>query len=181
MQFIRTKSSRERFKILLTGVIESIKTKKDSIYHLNNYMHDKNISFNFKKALLELENVKINVNFDKIFPYHLIAAAEELCFGFAIANEMNIHIVHPYKDLRFITGDQPIVNIHVDYNNIDNLIPDNEFFYLLSPKIGIILNNSKHEVWQKNLSKVKTLLLNSKINDAAFLQVFAIDASDFPL
>ena len=179
MQYVRTKAIRESLNSAFSNVHEDLERLKRSVDLVSALAIKNNIPFDKEKAEEELEDLNANLNFDKVTPFITYSTVDELTYAFAYMQKMNLNIIKAHPDIKFITGDQPVINIHAPSRNSHEEIDNLEFYYPLSPMIAIVLNFKDHDPWPEKISKEQTLELNNKIFEAAHLQVYAGDESDF--
>lgn len=179
MQYIRTKAMREN----LNNNFSNLRHDLGRLTRLLNFVSEKakkhNIPFDKEKAKKELGDLDSHLIFDHVSPFIIYSTVDELTYAFSHLIKMNLYIVKSHQDIKFITGDQPAININSPSPGSQEEVGDLEFYYPLSPDIAIILNFPDHEVWPEFLSKNQTLELNQKIYEAAHLQVYATDDNAF--
>ncbi len=181
MQYIRTKSMRESLNNTfsdLSGDLDRLVGLLDEISK-KAHMHD--ILFDKEKAEKELKDLDSNLDFNNVVPFITYTTVDELVYAFTQKNTMKLYIIKSHPEIKFITGDQPAINIHSPSPNDKKEVDDLEFYYPLSPDIAVILNFPDHQEWPKNLSKQQTMELNKKIYQAAHLQVYATDDNAFKI
>lgn len=179
MQYVRTKAMRESLNSTFSNINDDLEKLKRSVDFVNDLAMQYNIPFDKAKAEEELENLNANFNFDNVTPFIIYSTVDELTYAFAYLQKMNLNFIKAHPDIKFITGDQPVINIHSPSRNSQEEIYDLEFYYPISPMFGIILNFKKHEPWPEEISKEQTLELNKKIFEAAHLQIYAGEENDF--
>jgi len=179
MQYIRTKAMRENLNDTFSNLQKDHDRLIRSLDLVSNLAKDHGISFDREKAERELEDLDENMIFDHVSPFIIYTTVDELTYAFSHLKKLNLYVVKAHHDIKFITGDQPAINIHSPFPNSKEDVKDLEFYYPLSPDIGIILNFAGHEAWPDTLSKEQTLELNQKIFEAAHRQVYAIDENAF--
>ncbi|EZI34400.1 hypothetical protein BW31_01443 [Pantoea agglomerans] len=179
MQYVRTKAMRES----LNNIFSDIKKDHSRLIRLIDFVSKKakvhRIPFDKEKAQRELERLDDNLVFSHVSPFIIYSTVDELVYAFAHLNKMNLYIVKAHQDINFITGDQPVINIHFHSSCSHQEVNDLEFYYPLSPSTAIILNFPNHDEWPDNLSKEQTIELNQKIYEAAHRQVYAFNAYAF--
>lgn len=179
MQYIRTKAMRENLNEMFSNLRHDLDKLIRSLDFVSDAANNNNIPFDKNKAKKELENLDSHLTFDHVSPFITYSTVDELTYAFAHLTKMNLYIVKSHPDIKFITGDQPAINIHSPSPNSQKEVGDLEFYYPLSPNIAIILNFPDHEAWPELLSKKQTLELNQKIFEAAHIQVYATDDNAF--
>ncbi|WP_458038951.1 DUF4238 domain-containing protein [Pantoea ananatis] len=179
MQYIRTKAMRENLNDTFSNLQKDHDRLIRSLDFVSKKAKDHGIYFDREKAQRELENLEENMIFDHVSTFIIYTTVDELTYAFSHLNKLNLYIIKAHQDIKFITGDQPAINIHSPSPNSKEEVSDLEFYYPVSPDIGIILNFAGHQAWPDTLSKEQTLELNQKIFEAAHRQVYATDENAF--
>ncbi len=179
MQYIRTKSMRENLNNTFSDLSSNLDKLVRLLDEISRKAHEHNIPFDKEKAAEELNDLDSNLVFNNVVPFITYTTVDELVYAFTQKNRMELYIIKSHPEIKFITGDQPAINIHSPSPNYKKEVDDLEFYYPLSPDIAIILNFPDHQGWPKHLSKQQTIELNEKIYEAAHLQVYAANDNAF--
>jgi hypothetical protein len=105
-----------------------------------------------------------NENLVKV--YSLIFADS---LGNWIYSRANIYFFE--TEYEFITGDQPIINIHASYKPSFEPVKEMEFYYPITPKLAIFITPKK--LSNINISKGETIKYNDEIRNKSYEQCYA--------
>jgi len=98
----------------------------------------------------------------------------------SLRNEFKCVLLHNQSIRPFITGDQPVINLHSTYSKKLNEPPvDLELYYPLSPTLALLLTKSQaYETLRRRVvSENDASIYNQKIIEASEEQVYASSAS----
>ena len=99
------------------------------------------------------------------------------CATNLISKNAHITLLINNSDKNFLTSDQPIINLLADYTNLNKDTQELIFYYPISPKIAITLNdnNSLSEI---EVSEDMIKEYNDKLVKASYEWVFGVSQSD---
>lgn len=125
------------------------------------YMRTKKMKTRFieKQDLLEKPPEYSTVRLDKVWNLASHLLATNLGYGLSSCDEFKCVFLENTSKIPFITGDQPIINIHADYNKNDNeWVEKSEFYYPITPTRAILITDSK-----KYLNNEKVKICESEV------------------
>jgi hypothetical protein len=148
----------------------------DFILYLSfQYFRTKKIKQNVKESIGE--NASFFTDFDNAF--NLIVPIISTVFGNSIVNsiknkDISCYILTNPTEIPFITGDQPVINIHTSVDkHVETL--DLELYYPLSPSISLLI--TKEHICNTECSVEKVKEYNDIIESQSLELIFANDES----
>ncbi|KGA28369.1 hypothetical protein KS43_21620 [Pectobacterium odoriferum] len=178
MQYVRTNRMKKR---IVSNVDFLFETRAEIVRNLNRFesmLSEQSIKIDMRKVKQQMFEFSMNVNIDKIAPYCLDNMAQVMTKLFTVMHPMKLSLVRAPGGTRFITSDQPIVNILSDSEHND--IKGHDFYYPLSPTLAISL--TPHHSWSVERIKINqesVVNLNRKMYEFSDSQVYALDKNDF--
>lgn len=174
MQYVRTKNIRESLITNFKKIDEFIDKIKANIVPVAEFAKIHNVNINVEMAKEQIKDTAVNFNLEKTMVYNSLSAANELAHGLIVANKMSLGVLQTPDELKFITGDQPIINLKLHERDEKGNILDMEFYYPLSPQVAILLKKDKEPtVYNKTLSSDEVDYYNNFIFDNSYEQVYA--------
>jgi hypothetical protein len=102
-----------------------------------------------------------------------LVRAYSLIFADSLGNwiysKANIYFIE--TEYEFITGDQPIINIHASYKPSFEPVKEMEFYYPITPKLAIFITPKK--LSNIIISKDETIKYNNEIRSKSYEQCYA--------
>lgn len=148
----------------------------DFILYLSfQYFRTKKIKQSVKESLGE--NSSLFTDFDDVF--NLIAPIFSTSFGNSIFNlikskELYCYLIKNTTEISFITGDQPVINIHANFEkNVET--SELALYYPLSPALSLLITKDKNYNIECSIEKVKEY--NDMIERQSLALIFANDES----
>lgn len=127
--------------------------------------------------LLENNNLsKFNINKNNICPenlvHHIFWYIECILSDKLYNKNAHLTLLLNHTNIPFLASDQPIINILADYQSFTDEVSDLIFYYPISPKIAITVNDKNNfERYELNESEVE--LFNQKLIAASYEYVFS--------
>jgi len=149
----------------------------DFILYLSfQYFRTKKIKQSVKESLGE--HASVFTDFDDAF--NLIVPILSTVFGNSVlnhikCNEFYCYLINNNTDISFITGDQPVINIHANFEK-NGETSELELYYPLSPALSLLITKEKNYNIECSREKVKEY--NDIIERQSFTMIFAYDESD---
>jgi len=133
-----------------------------------NYMRTKGFKDTFTKEMKK--KTKLNVETIWSILIHLLASNVGLHL-YAERKKRKLVLVNNCTDVTFITGDQPIINLHAVKSQIPSRLA---FYYPISPRLALILGEQDEEppYSTERITSAQVSELNAKILEACHSQVF---------
>lgn len=97
---------------------------------------------------------------------------QNLCAYNLIKTNAHLTILINNTDIPFITSDQPVINLKADYTNLENITDELVFYYPLSPKVAITINDSNTDE-KILLSEDDVKNYNSSMVNASYEYLFS--------
>ncbi|MBU9808201.1 DUF4238 domain-containing protein [Rahnella sp. SL6] len=97
-----------------------------------------------------------------------------MSYAFSFANKLSLTILHAPSGPKFITGDQPVINLKQNERDEQGNVLEVVLYYPLSQDIAILLKkDTEHRVYEENITLEKIRELNGFVFDNSFEQVYA--------
>lgn len=174
VQYTRTKKIRESLINIFKETGKYIHKLEANIPPVAEFAKKHDIDINIELAQVQIKNHELNFNLEKTMVYNSLASANELAYGIIAANKMSLTVLQVPCGFKFITGDQPIINLKLHETDAKGNILDMEFYYPLSPNVAILLKKDKEfTVYNKILSPDEVSYYNKFIYDNSYDQVYA--------
>ncbi|MBU9813495.1 DUF4238 domain-containing protein [Rahnella sp. C60] len=174
MQYVRTKNIRESLVKVFSNFDEySIKMERNVDAVVEHAKKNK-IEINAELAKEQVKNLSDNLNLYNTMAYTAISSANELAYAFSVANKLSLTILHAPSGPKFITGDQPVINLKQNERDEQGNVLEVVLYYPLSQDIAILLKkDTEHRVYEENITLEKIRELNGFVFDNSFEQVYA--------
>ena len=91
-----------------------------------------------KEKTMEVPSHQIGVNPEKIFPLLSQIIATSVAYGLN-AEDRQLYLLRADGKERFITGDQPVINVKAAPGSSSETITGLDFYYPISPTIAVLL------------------------------------------
>lgn len=143
------------------------------IYLCFQYFRTKNIKQNVKESLGE--HASLFTNYENAF--NLVVPIVSTLLGNSLLNrikskELYCYLLKNDTEISFITGDQPVINIHANLNkNVGTT--DLELYYPLSPTLSLLI--TKEQICNIECSVEKVKYYNNMIERQSLELIFAND------
>lgn len=150
-----------------------------SVFLAHQYVRTKKIRENIYNSFRDVTS-KISVNIESAWSAMRNIDAISIALAIYSKKEYRIILLENNSNISYITGDQPVLNIHA-VDDFGNKIPTKtEFYYPVSPNIAILLSNDKIYKHKKyTLSENDVVKYNSFIKRVSHEQIYANSDSLF--
>ena len=179
MQYVRTSAMKNKYARQFKGIQEHQDRIPNLLNNIKAQLALEKITLNAATIKENLLDINSHLDFNKIYLYLLPNICHELAFAFSETNKMKLELLTPPPEYRFITGDQPIINLKVNVNDQFADVPGLEFYYPISPIKAIRLTiHHERVVHTTTLSPHEVSVLNKAIYSHAKNQVYAANECD---
>lgn len=142
------------------------------IYLCFQYFRTKKIKQNVKNNLKEYASMF--ANFDDAF--NLLVPILSTLLGNSLFNlinnkELNCYLLENVSEIPFITGDQPVINIHATFKKYNEEATDLALYYPLSPNKSLLI--TKEQICDLECSIEKVKEYNDMIDSQSLELIFA--------
>jgi len=174
MQYVRTKYIRESLIETYSKPEEFIHIIEKNLPGIVEHARQNNIHIDLQLAVEQLKDTKTNLNIEKTMSYTAISSASEIAYALIIENKMSLTVLHAPDDVKFITGDQPIINLKTHDRDENGNILDIVLYYPLSPKVAILFTRAEeYTVNNLEISSDEVKFYNNFIFQNSYDQVYA--------
>ncbi len=104
--------------------------------------------FRTKKRLEALKDSNaFNLDYTKIWGPMRHIFSTNLAFNLTYRNDKKfmLKLIHNKTDIKFITGDQPVINKYSTKENLGKVLDKFEFYYPITPKLAILLTEKDYK------------------------------------
>ena len=129
---------------------------------------------NMKNRLMCAFQVKPDFDLEACMNYIRLVFSTNVSHDLFVSKYI-IKIIENNTAVKFIAGDQPIVNIYATKKGIDNIVKELEFFYPISPAIAVIVSNNTSQTPPINCADVDAY--NIHIAKQADCMIFSDDVN----
>ncbi|MES1942318.1 hypothetical protein T5B8_18858 [Salinisphaera sp. T5B8] len=144
------------------------------------YFRTKRIKVNVLKNLSELPQLA-SVNLDACWTIMRHVFATNMAFSvIADRSKFSPVILRPPSGIRFIAGDQPVINTHATLGTNNEIPNKTEFFYPVSPNAALLMSESESSDVEHNkgLSEDEVAAYNRAIFENSHEQIYAATEDD---
>ncbi|NPE55987.1 DUF4238 domain-containing protein [Dickeya dadantii] len=176
MQYIRTDVMKTRQVDIFKNLSQESRRFKDNIESCDVILKKIGIPFDKYKVKNQIENIDDYLDISKVYSYILFGLATELFYAFSVIHNPVLHILESSDSAKFITADQPIINLKADPSG-DAVSKGLALYFAVSPKYAVIIDFDGGD-YKRNITSEEVLHYNKKIINYSKSQIYASNQED---